>query len=176
MALCWPIPAAAVVLEPLSIDALTAQADLVLHGVVLSKTCQRDPSGRIFTTVELEVTDVWKGAISGNPFVIVHGGGILGEQQAVVAAQVQYDLGEEVVAFLVRNARAEGVTIGLMQGKFRVWKDAVSGARYAANPFHGLLNNAGGTPIVQLGSARPQSSGAPMPLDELRKQVRRRLR
>ena len=80
------------------------------------------PVGR-HTKVELEVTDVWKGAVSGSPFQIVMGGGVLGEEQAVVSGQVQDAVGEEVVAFLVRNARGEGVTLGLMQGKFHVWKD-----------------------------------------------------
>src|SRR5689334_7993195 len=70
--------------DPLTVEALARQAELVVQGTVLSKTCQRDPAGRIYTKVELEVTDVWKGAVTGSPMVLVHGGGILGEQRSVV--------------------------------------------------------------------------------------------
>jgi len=154
--LLFPLSLAAVIFQPLSIKSLSSEADLVLQGVVQSKSCQRDGAGRIYTRIELEVTDVWKGAVGTNPFLIVHGGGVLGEEQSIVSGQVQYEVGEEVVAFLVRNSRGEGVTLGLMQGKFHVWKDAVSGIKYATSPFHGLpetganvlLQNASGTKML----------------------------
>ncbi len=170
LALFLPLSAPAIVLEPLSVETLSAQADIVLHGVVLSNTCQRDPSGRIYTKVELRVTDIWKGAISGSPFVIVHGGGVLGDRQAGVPAQVQYNIGEEVVAFLVRNERGEGVTIGLMQGKFRVWQDAVGGARYVVNPFHGVPEQFGNRGARQ-GVAKASAVPAPIRLTDLKRQV-----
>jgi hypothetical protein len=85
----------------------------------------------------LAVAEVWKGTVATNRFTIVHGGGILGEERAVVSGQVEYDVGEEVVAFLVLNQRGEGVTRGLMQGKFHIWKDATTGEWLARNPFHG---------------------------------------
>ena len=40
---------------PTSIEQLAGQSQLVLHGIVLSKSCQRDDAGRIYTKVELEV-------------------------------------------------------------------------------------------------------------------------
>lgn len=170
LVLLLPLSAPAIVLEPLSVNALSAQADIVLHGVVLSNTCQRDPSGRIYTKVELRVTDIWKGAISGSPFVIVHGGGVLGDRQASVPAQVQYDIGEEVVAFLVRNERGEGVTVGLMQGKFRVWQNAVGGTRYVVNPFHGVPEQFGNRAARQ-GSTKASAVPAPIRLTDLKRQV-----
>lgn len=170
LALFLPLSTSAIVLEPLSVDTLSAQADVVLHGVVLSNTCQRDPSGRIYTKVELRVTDIWKGAISGSPFVIVHGGGVLGDRQASVPAQVQYDIGEEVVAFLVRNERGEGVTVGLMQGKFRVWQEAVGGTRYVVNPFHGVPEQVGNRAARQ-GVAKASAAPAPIRLTDLKRQV-----
>jgi hypothetical protein len=125
----------AVQMDPLSIEELAQQSTLVLHGTVLSKTCLRDPAGRIYTKVELDVAEVWKGTLSTNRFTIVHGGGILGEERAVVSGQVEYDVGEEVVTFLVLNQRGEGVTRGLTQGKFHVGKDP--NERLVHNPFHG---------------------------------------
>src|SRR2546425_6240991 len=136
----------AVLMEPLSVEELTKQSSLILHGTVLSKTCQRDPQGRIYTKVELDVAEVWQGSLSTKRFTIVHGGGILGDKQVVVSGQVEYGIGEEVVAFLVLNQRGEGVTLGLKQGKFRVWKDVKTGDVLAQNPFHG-----GEVPIAKTG-------------------------
>jgi len=153
-------------MEPVSIDELTKQSSLVLHGTVLSKSCQRDAQGRIYTKVELEVAEVWKGSLSAKRFTVVHGGGILGEKRAVVSGQVEYGIGEEVVAFLVLNQRGEGVTLGLMRGKFRVWKDTETGEVLAQNPFHGAERT----------SDRVAKAGAPvsrsrLTLGELKRRV-----
>jgi len=124
-------------MEPLSIEQLTENSTLVVHGTVLSKSCQRDPAGRIYTRVALQVAEVWKGSLTQNPFHIVHGGGILGDRKATVSGQVEFGMGEEVVAFLVLNQRGEGVTLGLVQGKFHVRQDPGTGEHIVHNPFHG---------------------------------------
>jgi hypothetical protein len=169
VALVLPIPLFATLFEPLSIETLSSEADIILQGKVLSKTCQRDASGRIYTRVELQVEDVWKGAISGSPFIIVHGGGVLGEEQRIVSGQAQYDIGEEVVAFLVRNNRGEGVTLGLKQGKFHVWKDATN-IKYAVSPFHGTSQEAIAAAQAK-SSPSPSTAGIPLPLSGLKKRV-----
>jgi len=127
----------AVQMEPLSIDRLAEGSALVVRGAVLSKSCQRDPEGRIYTKVELQVTEVWKGALATNRLTLVHGGGILGDRKATVSGQVEYGIGEEVVAFLVLNQRGEGVTLGLAQGKFHVDRGSRPGEEFVHNPFHG---------------------------------------
>ncbi len=165
-----PLCSKAVSFEPLSVEALTRQAELVLQGTVLSKTIQRDPTGRIYTAVEVQVSEVWKGAVGVSPFLIVHGGGVLGDEQATVSGQVHYDVGEEVVAFLVRNARGEGVTLGLMQGKFHVWRDPRTGTRYAMNPFNGV--GGPGPKQASFKTTAPAKPGlAALPLVELKNRV-----
>lgn len=133
----------AVQMRPLSIEQLADQSALVVRGTVLSESCQRDPAGRIYTKIELQVGEVWKGALATNRFTIVHGGGILGGEKSVVSGQVEYGIGEEVVAFLVLNQRGEGVTLGLAQGKFHVWQEPGTGERLVHNPFHGASDTRG---------------------------------
>jgi hypothetical protein len=130
-------------LRPLSIEQLAQKSHLILHGTVLSKSCQRDPEGRIYTKVELQVTESWKG--SKDRFVLVHGGGVLGNESSEADGQESYEVGEEVVAFVVLNQRGEGVTLGLAQGKFHVWLDPASGQKMAHNPFHGHAPHRDGT-------------------------------
>ena len=158
----------AVQFTPLSIEQLTQESTLIVQGTVLTKSCQRDPAGRIFTKLELGIAEVWKGSLATNRFTVVHGGGILGDRKATVSGQVEYGIGEEVVAFLVFNQRGEGVTLGLAQGKFHIAKEAGTGERLVHNLFHGETGT------------RPQSVSAsakiPMQrrltLAELKKRVR----
>ncbi len=159
---------AAALMIPLSIEELTGQAQLVLQGRVLSKSCQRDATGRIYTKVELQVAEVWKGTLATNPLTVVHGGGILGEERVVVSGQVDYQIGEEIVAFLVFNPRGEAVTVGLAQGKFHVWKEPASGTAFVQNPFHG-------SPEAGARKIQAQNAAAPAParlsLQELKARV-----
>ena len=127
----------AIQFTPLSIEQLTQESALVVQGTVQSRSCQRDSAGRIFTKVELAVAEIWKGSLRTNRFTVVHGGGILGDRKATVSGQVEYGIGEEVVAFLVFNQRGEGVTLGLAQGKFSIGTDAETGERFVHSPFHG---------------------------------------
>lgn len=126
---------------PLAVEEIAARSQFILHGKVISKTVQRDEEGRIYTAVDLQVDEAWKGAPATNHFTIVHGGGILGDEGVAVTGQVEYEIGEEVVAFLVLNKKGEGVTLGLAQGKFHVWMDAGTKEKMTHNRFHGL--NAG---------------------------------
>ena len=122
---------------PLSVPELTGQAELIVLGTVLGKTCQQDDAGRIFTRVECQVTEVWKGAVSSGILTVVQGGGILGSRGIAVSGQVDYAVGEEVVAFLVRNVRGEAVTLGLTQGKYHVSRDPRTNLKTVHNRFHG---------------------------------------
>ena len=158
----------AIQFTPLSIEELTQQSALVVQGTVLGKSCQRDSAGRIFTKVELEVAEIWKGSLRTNRFTIVHGGGILGDRKATVSGQVEYGIGEEVVAFVVFNQRGEGVTLGLAQGKFSIGTDAETGDRFVHSPFHG--ENAGRHRSVS-DSATPTTQRR-LTLAELKKRVR----
>lgn len=152
---------------PLSLEELAKKSDLVVHGVVLGKHCETDPQGRIFTKVDLQVIEVLKGEVKTSPLTVVHGGGELNGRRSTVIGQVDYKPGEETVAFLVRNARGEAVTLGLAQGEFQVWKDTVTGEKLARNMFHG-----GGSSTN--GSIQKLDVGAdtPLTLDNLKRQVK----
>jgi hypothetical protein len=153
---------------PLTIEQLTDHSHLIIQGSVLSKTCQRDPAGRIYTKVELEVSEVWKGAWTNRIFTLVHSGGILGNRKATVSNQVEFEIGEEVVAFLVVNQRGEGVSLGLAQGKFHVWQDTAVRLKFVCNPFHGNPAAVANREVLQ----RQAASGGSLTLAELRNRVR----
>jgi hypothetical protein len=134
---------------PMSVEELTARADLVLHATVLSQSAQYDPAGRLHTRVEVTVLEVWKGQRANDRFTIVLAGGTLGEHRVAVPGQADYRVGEEVVAFLRLNQRGEGVTVGLAQGKFEVWQDKASKQKQARNLFLGRAPAAAGRSLLQ---------------------------
>lgn len=160
---CLPLSATPVAL--LSIDRLATKSDCIVHGTVIGKSVQKDTEGRIYTQVRLHVQDVWKGKVKANPFVIVHGGGILGNRRDSVSGGVSYKLGEEVVVFLAINSRGEGVTLGMQQGKFRIWRDESTKQRYAQSLYHG------GKPAKATAGGYRFPAQLPLTLEKLKRQV-----
>ncbi len=153
-------------LIPLAVDQLAEDSEIVVFGTVNSKTCLRDEAGRLYTKVEIDVKETWKGAHpEGKPITVVHGGGTLGERRLVVSGQVNYRVGEDVVAFLRLNPRGEAVTIAMCQGKFEVLRDQSSGERYVRNTFHG-----GAPPTATVEKYRLPTQ-LPITLGDLRRQV-----
>ena len=155
---------------PIPIEELAKRADLVVWGTVESKSCQRDEKGRIYTKVDLAVKEVWKGRAQTNLLTLVQGGGILGEERVVVSGQTDYAIDEEVVAFLVFNPAGEPVTLGMSQGKFRVWQDKRSGQKCVANPFHGT-GKIDAVPTAAAAEAVP--AAGLLTLENLKQQVRK---
>src|SRR4051812_30704101 len=99
----------AVSMRFLPIEELSQRADVVVNGTVVSKTCQRDEAGRIYTKVDLAIAETWKGQPRTNHFTAVYGGGTVGNEHVEVSGQAEYEIGEEVVGFFVLNQRGEGV-------------------------------------------------------------------
>jgi hypothetical protein len=159
--------ARSVLMTPLSIEEMSRTADVVLRGVVTSKSCRRDSAGRIYTRVDLQVLDLWKGRVAENPLCVLHGGGVLGDRVSSVSGQVNYEIGEEVVAFLIINRRGEAVTLGLAQGKFSVWEER--GEKLARNPFHGNFNPSESRDRLH---ASREAAPAELTLEQLRTRVR----
>ena len=160
----------AVEMRPLPVTELSQRANLVVLGTVRGQACQRDAAGRIFTQVELSVTEVWKGTATNTTLIIYHGGGTMGNEHMEVSGQVEYAVGEEVVAFLVLNPRGEPITLGLAQGKFHVEPDAATGEKLVRNVFHGVTESSPKTPDITPAFGPPPPAGK-LKLNDLKQQV-----
>lgn len=158
--------AAGIVLVP--VESLATRAEWILRGTVESLETSRGTGGVISTRAELNVAEVWKGPNTQRT-VLTLAGGVLGDRQVVVSGQATFKVGEEVVVFLVRNERGEGVVLELAQGKFRVTQDS-SKQRWVSN---GVLGAGDATE----GSATTQAVKVVMPhqrplgLQELKRRV-----
>ncbi len=155
-------------LIPIPIDRLTTESDLVVHADVIGKSVQKDEQGRIYTKIDLEVHEYWKGQPRTKALTVVHSGGILGNQWSTANGEVSYKLGEEVVVFLILNSRGEGVTKGMLQGKFLIQHDATGKKKYARSLFHG-----GEPPSPNGPKGYRFPTQLPLTLDRLKRQVTR---
>ena len=155
-------------LVPVPVESLATQAEWILRGTVESLETSRGTSKVISTRVELAVAEVWKGPHAQRA-VVTLAGGVLGDRQVVVSGQATFKVGEDVVLFLVRNERGEGVILELAQGKFRVTQDT-SKQRWVSN---GVL----GAGDASEGSASTRTVKVVMPhqrplgLEELKRRV-----
>ena len=120
------VSARAAVVPRLTLEQLTAQADLIVHATVLSSRCAWDDSHRfIWTHYSLDVADVLKASAPARITVSVPGGGV-GDTGMRVSGAVSFSPGEEVVVFLSRNALGYLASTGLAQGKYSVTIDPQS--------------------------------------------------
>jgi hypothetical protein len=112
------------VLVERSLEELTAEADLVVHGVVVRSGSQLrlgDGEAEPQTLTRIRVTEWLKG--SGDAEVVIRERG--GEAQGLsmwISGTPRYTLGEEVVVFLERRPEAphDLRTHAMVQGKFVV--------------------------------------------------------
>jgi hypothetical protein len=144
---------------PWSVEQLAARAQRVIHGRVASVTCLKDGRGAIYTRIELDVIEVWKGPAT-NHFVIVQSGGILGDERVQVVGQAEYHPGEEIVDFLAVNTRGEGASLGAGAGKFTVWRDGRTGVTRAASLYLGRGSSGGAeSSVITIDDLRSRMTG-----------------
>ena len=92
-----------------------------------------------------------------------------GNERVEVSGEAEYQMGEEVVAFLVLNPRGQPITFALGQGKFHVWQDKPSGEKFTNNLFHGA-------PVLTSENAAPPDQSKEKTLERLKlKELKQRV-
>jgi hypothetical protein len=166
------LPARASLVLALDLAELTTRADRVVVGEVLSVRSAWDRDRRhIFTTVEIQVAETWKGTPPADGRLkIVQAGGSVGDIEMRVHGMPSFTAGDRGVIFL-RGTAAQTAVVGMGQGMRPLRYDAAvrrwlvdGGDRSAAV----LLDGRGGT--------RPAPPEPTMPLADLRQKVRELLR
>ncbi|HZZ86094.1 MAG TPA: hypothetical protein VFE30_16315 [Anaeromyxobacteraceae bacterium] len=116
LGLLHAVPSLAAVALQQSVESLARGSDAVVRGKVI-KRAARWEGGRIFTEVEVKVSEVWRGQAPASVKVSVPGGEVGRLGQSVEGSPTFGD-GEEVALFLRKGGGpAYGVT-GLALGKF----------------------------------------------------------
>ena len=151
--------ASATVMVRASVEELTRASERVVYGRVASARARAaGPRGEggIFTRVELEVEETWRGPAAPRAVLWVHGGRV-GARAMRVHGQATFEPGERVVVFLY-DAGGAWFPTAMSQGKWRV-ED-------------GLARSAADEAALVTRGLEPAAAPAPMSLDALRARVR----
>jgi len=154
----------ATTVRPVSVETLTAQASMIVHGQAMeSWSAWDDQHHLIFTFTRVQVSKSLKG--QAQSLVVRQLGGTV-NGITVRASGVRHLLpGEETVLFLRPSEVRDGsmAIVGLMQGQFRVQRSS-SGEATVSN---------GMPDVQQLSNGRiVQYNGAHMTLNELEQRVK----
>ena len=52
----------------MEIEQLSDHADVIVHGTVVKKVTQKNDKGQIYTLIEIEIIEVWKGTVEVGNF------------------------------------------------------------------------------------------------------------
>jgi hypothetical protein len=170
-------PARASVVRAMDLAGLTAGSTrIVVAEVVATSSAFAEDRRRIFTTIEVQVAELWKGAMpAGGRFKFVQLGGSVGDLELKVHGLPSFRTGDRAVLFL----GGEGLSsylVGLGQGH-RPLRYDVAARRWMVQP--GDRSAAVMRQTDSTGAARRLVAAPPetaVPLDELRSQVRALLR
>lgn len=163
------LPVWATTMVAVDIPTLARNAELVVVGKVtkVASRWTQDKSG-VVTDIEIAITETVKGA-PRKAVTLVQAGGTVEEVRQKVHGMPSFVADEEVVLFLEPRGAARFATVGMAQGKFRVQRSEGSAATVLVDP------ELDGTLIDSVTRERITSHSNPMPLEELKRQVRQAL-
>jgi hypothetical protein len=111
-------------------EQLTDKAEWIVMGKVLSAHSEKDfGNGEIFTYISVRVTDVVKGKLSSRDIVLKTLGGRSGDDIVYIPGAADFFRNEEVFLFLERRSDGSLMPIGLMLGKYSVYRDSQTGKK-----------------------------------------------
>ena len=111
----------------LSLEALVAHADCIVHGVVETVSAEPRPEGPgVRTRVRLRVEECYFGAerLAGDTVVLFQGGGALGPLAEIPSVSAAFVPGQERILFLRAAGSGELLVLGVVQGVYDVVRPA----------------------------------------------------
>ena len=161
--------AAATSVLPISLQRMTAVADIVFHGKAVSNETRLDPvSKNIATFTRFEVIEVVKGKPGRTHSIKQIGGRMPGSNSRLIIHGVpQFTTGEEYVVFLPKaSSLGFSSPLGLSQGKFDIRNSGeqarVHGTGLGARSAEAAQQPLAETPSAVVIEQAPQQAGVPL--------------
>jgi hypothetical protein len=155
-------------LRAMSLAELANTADRIVVGSVRSVNAAWDlQHRRIISTIEVDVEESWKGPESASRRIaIIQPGGAVGDIEMSVGGMPSFSVGEKSVLFLQGQRRFQ--VTGMGQGKRPLlWNEGSKQWLVESPDTEGVVEPGPGAKL------RQAKRGGPIPLDDLRDQVRR---
>jgi len=174
LALLVTTAAFATTLRRLVLADIVERSREIVVGTVRSTRCVAESGGRnlIFTDVEFEQLEPWKGTFPASTRTYRFAGGTLNGRTVVVPGVPRFAVGARYVLFA--DAAGDGLcaTVGWGQGRYELRRDPRTGALVVhdadGRPVHGF---AAGLPVLAPTPDRPR----PLTVEELQVEVLRAL-
>jgi hypothetical protein len=162
--LAAPSVAIASLVRAMDLVEMTARADQIIVGDVVSVQTTWDASHRtIYSTIELNVQESWKGSTPASGRISIRQpGGRVGEIEMTVHGMSSFSAGERTLLFLERAH-----VVGMGQGKRRLYREP-SSQRWLAE----ARDVSGAVVIGTKGQMAVLATGQPEMLDSLREKIR----
>ena len=111
-------------------EQLARKAEMIVIGTVLSGYCEKDTgSGDVYTYITVRVTDQLKGKMRSHDLVLKILGGRAGDAVLYIPGAADFYRNEEVLLFLERRPDGSLMPIGMMLGKYSVYRDYETGRK-----------------------------------------------
>jgi hypothetical protein len=111
-------------------EQLAEKAEMIVLGRVLSAYSEKVGStGDIFTYVSVRISEQLKGKANHPDLVLKIAGGRVGDEIVSFPGAADFYRNEEVLLFLERRSDKSLMPIGMMLGKYSVYRDSESGKR-----------------------------------------------
>jgi len=174
--LIGPPAARASLVQALDVGELARRADhITVADVIYVRSAWDDEHHKIYTTVELQVVESWKGNDApASRITIVQPGGTVGDITMVVFGLSRFVPGERALLFL-RGSPSQAGVVGLTQGKRPMRRDTATGGWLVEGPDRSGVKLVAPAPKAPL---TPSKSPAPIDdrsrsLDEMRTEIKR---
>src|SRR5271157_2975132 len=166
-AILWAASASASTLVRMSLDQLAQASTEVIRGHVVSQeTLWNTSHTRIYTYTTVAVDQIYK----GNPpstLIVQQPGGTVGKVHVFVAGTIQFHSQAGYVLFLERSVMdsSKFLPVGMMQGAYRVYRDATTQEEKLILPLGSLTR---GAPASGAGST---IAGPAVPVRQFQREV-----
>lgn len=158
----------ATLIRAMDLGELVASADAIVVGKVVSHQAAWDLQHRkIVSTIEIDVEEIWKGpAVADRRMTIVQPGGSVGDIEMTVLGMPTFTVGERSLLFLrgQRQFQVAGMSLGK---RTLAWNKTGKRWMVEAPTTDGVVE------VGPSGTLRQAQRRAPVPLNDLREQVRR---
>jgi len=115
-------PAQATTVGRLSTVQMTDAAEYIVHGTVSDVWTELDDGGMVWTKVQIEVQDAYKGDV-GDTLVLSEAGGTYGSRNTMVEGVARFSAGEEILVFASERGQGRIQPIAMSMGKYTVRLD-----------------------------------------------------
>lgn len=124
---------------PLSDEQLVGKSEIIMVGRVLSANYVIDAKDkRPYTMIHVRVSEYLKGKSAERDLTLKTLGGVSGKLGMVIPGAADFNRNEEVMLFLERRDDGSLFPVGLVLGKYNIYRDAESGRKVVLRQEDGM--------------------------------------